>query len=160
MLEELGEVAWSVHAQPDGNQPDAVPTSLRALATSSTQDESRAAYNTFLFAVGNNHAGTYFPVVLAALPFLGEVLRLGGDWARIAVLDILIDLNGSFAPAPGFERIIGAPGDMRQLEDALHRETARLSPLVRAAFSAGATKVERELAGELLGLLTEKGETR
>lgn len=60
-------------------------------------------------------------MVLAALPFLAEILHGDGQWARIATLDILIDLNASFAPEPGFETVVTPDGETKKL-DALLRE--------------------------------------
>jgi hypothetical protein len=104
-LEEVDLVDWVALAQPDWNTPSSVPRAIRRLALARTEEDSWAAYNDVLFAVGNNHAGTYHPIALAALPFLACILRSPSPVARQRVLDILIDLSDSFVPAPGHEFI-------------------------------------------------------
>jgi len=76
MLEDLAEVPWGSLAQPDWNAAnDEVPFALRALAAAASEHEARETYHQVLFALGNNHAGTYYPVALAAVPFLGQILE-------------------------------------------------------------------------------------
>lgn len=89
--------------QPEWNFPDSVAKALQRLR--SAQDEAGAleAYDQFLWAVGNNHAGTFYPVVLSALPELEQLLVHGGFWTQHAVMEALIDLSGAFVPEPGHE---------------------------------------------------------
>src|SRR5215510_9048951 len=105
MLKELVRVPWPSLAQPDWNAGDEMPAAIHELASCASEPESFKAYNRLLYAIGNNHAGTYYPVVLAALPFLAEILHGDEQWARMTTLDILIDLIASFAPEPGFETV-------------------------------------------------------
>ena len=69
----------------------------------STESEASTAATTLLSAVGNNHAGTYYPIVLEVVLFLREILESGSDWARTAVLNVLID-----QVRPGTTIILGA----------------------------------------------------
>lgn len=103
MLEQLGSIQWSSLPQPPWNVDGSVPDAIRALASCQSQRETLSAYHSFLFAVGNNHAGTYFPVVLSTVTFLFEVIAVGTDHSREATLDVLIDILCSFEPEPGFE---------------------------------------------------------
>ncbi len=115
MLERLYDVHWQRIAQPEWNRPDEVPRAIQAVAEA-TNDNARDAYNRLLFALGNNHAGTYYPIVLWALPFLGEILCDGNAISKEIVLDVFVDLAGAFCPEPGFETVLGPNGmqiDMR-----------------------------------------------
>src|SRR3954470_3243470 len=101
MLERLNKIAWPALAQPLGNHADAIPKALAFLATCDSHDEAIRAYHRVLYALGNDHAGTYCPAVLEAIPFLGEIVECGPHAAREAALDALIDLVGSFGPESG-----------------------------------------------------------
>lgn len=103
-----------------------------------------------MFAVRNSHAGTYCQVVLATVPFLGELLASGGDATRRAALDALIDLTGSFAPEPGQETFADANGSVLELESLLADRVRRLLPTVHALYDdPGCGDVVRKLAREL-----------
>lgn len=155
MLENLDTVAWSALAQPEWNVPDEVPRSLRALAASDSLQTADTAYQRVLYAIGNNHAGTYYPVVLPVLAFLGEILREGSDWSRVATLDVLIDLLTSFAPEPGHELVRSPEGDDRDLRVLVFREAAALETCIRPLADTGDSQRVRELAGELLAILAD-----
>lgn len=58
--------------------------------------------------MGNNHAGTYYPVVLPVLPEIEQILMNGKAWAQRAVIESLIDLGCSFVPEEGYENYLGA----------------------------------------------------
>src|SRR6478609_8661989 len=109
MLEGLDQAPWGEYAQPEGNFPGDVANALRALAATRALDDLRA-YHRVLFALGNNHAGTYFPVVVPAIPFLGEILTSEHVAPRLRALDVLIDLVASFEPEEGHESIGTATG--------------------------------------------------
>jgi hypothetical protein len=156
MLEHLDRISWVSLRQPDWNHPAAVPDALRALAACASEAESRSAYDRVLYALGNNHAGTYYPVVLAALPFIGEILERGGSWARVPTLEILTDLAASFRPEPGFEMVTTADGGRSELKVLVRQAVAAFSPLMETIVSEGAPgSRERELAAELLAEMKE-----
>jgi hypothetical protein len=156
MLESLEKVSWRSYAQPEWNCDDTVPAALRGLSACTSESASIKAYQTVLFALGNNHAGTYYPVALAALPFLSEILQGSGEWARITTLNILIDLCGSFEPESGFEMVVSPAGERSQLRVLLQQAIAHLSPQIRSIpASQTAVPRERELASELLKWIAE-----
>jgi hypothetical protein len=154
MLERLTEIDWSRLTQPEWNAADAVPASLRALAMCASEEEALAAYHAVLYALGNNHAGTYYPVTPTAVSFLGEVLVNGGQWARISTLDILLDLYGSFEPEPGVRTT--ETGEATHSLGRLVRESiSGLSSLVKAAATSDrSVERERTLAVALLELMS------
>lgn len=94
--------------QPESNDPHAVETALLSLRAAYDESSSKEAYDAFLWAVGNNHAGTYYPVVLAVLPEIEQILVSGAAWAQRAAMEALIDLGGSFVPEVGHENHLGA----------------------------------------------------
>jgi hypothetical protein len=157
MLEALNTVAWASLPQPEGNRPDAVPRALLELASAVSEVEATQAYHRFLFAVGNNHAGTYYQVVLATVPFLGQLLASGGDATRRASLEALIDLTDCFVPAPGQETVDGEAGSPRDLKVLLAEQVRLLLPTIRALHEdARCGDLIRWLALELCESLGER----
>ena len=154
MLETLETIAWASLAQPASNTADAVPRALRRVAALRSEDEAGAAYHGLLYAVGNDHAGTYYPVVEQVMPFLGEILTEGSDRAREVVLDALTDLLNSFDPESGYE-FVEHPAEGRRLLNAVVREEAlRLMPVIDKLLDGGGSgERTRLLAGDLLNLL-------
>lgn len=76
--------------------------------------------------MGNNHAGTYHPVVLSVIPDLALVLQ--NDelfWPRHATLNVLIELCGSFEPEHP-----GGKDEAKRLAKALLAQTALMLPLL------------------------------
>jgi hypothetical protein len=154
MLKRLNSVDWRALPQPPVNGPATVPGALRSLASVETKEQALHAYNRFLYAVGNNHAGTYYPVVIATIPFLGETLTHGGMWARYAALNALIDLLGSFAPEVGYE--FPAELEPSSVQAELRMAIQQISPAVLKIAAESLESLEnRQLAGELVDLLAE-----
>jgi hypothetical protein len=154
MLERLESVPWSSLAQPSANKPSSVPDALARLAAAESETEAREAYHRFLFTVGNDHAGTYFPVVIQTLPFIEEVLRGPAVHARNAALEILIDLTGSFAPDPSHELVDDETRGRLPLRQLVLEHMTTLSDLIRTlALDISADYTTRRLASDLLDLL-------
>jgi hypothetical protein len=156
MLEDLDRIEWESRAQPEGNAATTVSAAIRKLAAVSSQEAAAWAYDEFLYAVGNNHRGTYYPVVLETIPFIGRILESHDSWARMAVLDIIIDLVGSFAPEPGYEIVEQPGGKSENLRALLRASVAELSSvLVRLSRDSQQPGGVQRLAREALELLAE-----
>jgi hypothetical protein len=94
ILRAVDEVDWSAYAMPPSERwyrPGDVPKAFRRLVTATDQEEAWAAYDTVLYAVGNNHAGCLYPAAVPAAPFLLRVVRELAGWPRWATLEILIE---------------------------------------------------------------------
>lgn len=94
--------------QPESNNSGTVEAALDAIENAVDESTANEAYDAFLWAVGNNHAGTFYPVVLGVLPEIEKILMNGKEWAKRAAIESLIDLGGSFIPEEGYESHIGA----------------------------------------------------
>lgn len=149
MLETLDTIDWGSFPQPAGNASDTIPRALRQLAYAATE---RASSNV-LFAVGNDHAGTYYPVVLRIIPFLAEILEHGTQRAKQLTLDVLIDLCASFCPEPGFATMIGVDGEAVEVPVLLDAEVRGLLPLARSLDAPPHDARTRLLARELIDTL-------
>jgi len=66
--------------QPEWNTSGSIALALESLRNAHDQSSSNKAYDRFLYAVGNDHAGTYYPIVLATLPELKQLHIGGGFW--------------------------------------------------------------------------------
>ncbi len=152
MLDSLPQVPWSTFSQPLDNEPEAIPRALEALRDSTTREEAHSSYNRVLYAVGNNHAGTYYPVVLEIVPFLGELLHHTSTLVRETTLDILVDLAGSFDPEPGFEKVL-LMGEPRSLAVELLRAVGRINIDPSPAASEDSCRRECALRKELTELV-------
>jgi hypothetical protein len=127
---------------------------LRALASSSTQEDAYNGYGGLLNAVGRDHSGTYYPVVVPAIPFIGEVVEQGGQYARRYALEALTDIVLSFEPEPGFETIFEG-GRAIELREAVRAAGIRLAPILRlAAVRFDNEPIAQRLAQDLLNQLT------
>jgi len=147
MLQGIDDINWDEWPQPERNSPGEVPAALRALATPGSGAENRMRY-----ALGDDDdEGTYYPVVLAAVPFLGELLREGAGIVQEATLDLLVELVTS-RPEPGFE-MIDDHGVRRPLSQAFRDAVAQLIPLIEASTSPSLPSTQIRLARTLLSCL-------
>jgi len=117
--------------QPPSNDPDSVGAALEALWKTHDEASASEACDAFLWSMGNNHAGTYYPVVLGVLPEMEQILLSGNPWAQRAAIEALIDLGGSFIPEPGYETYLG--GSVQEtLKAFVHSVRPHITPFVAA----------------------------
>jgi hypothetical protein len=138
----IDEVDWTNYDQPEWNEPNSVPSALLALAMCENED----VYTRLLSALGNNNAGTYFPVAIPAVTILGIVVSRGEVCARMPALCVLEEYAaGSFCPEPTYKELFG---EMR-------KKLVGLRPIISEIVSHESVRDlgERELAKELLDAL-------
>jgi hypothetical protein len=153
MFESLAEGKWDEIPQPEWNSPTEVPEALREILNVQDEVSAERAYHRLLFALGNDHAGTYYPVAVSAVPFIGEALRHDKSLVRETALNVLVDLVGSFGPELGFETIRSASGLEMPLEGALRGEVVKLRPqLLECLSTAAKGSEEYGLLMELIGM--------
>jgi hypothetical protein len=154
MLETISVVKWSELPQPKFNSPDEIPAALRGMIRVKSETEAQSAYHRVLSALGNDHAGTYYPVAIHAVPFLVEMLGHDTDFVREAALDVLVDLLGSFEPDAGFRTIYNSTGMEVSLNTVLHNAVAGFRPQIELLTSE-VTKASREhkLLVDLMSLI-------
>jgi hypothetical protein len=135
-------VDFSAYPQPEWNKPDSIAAALERVRQAHDDNSSRAACDDLLFAVGNSHAGSYYPVVLAVLPDLESILRIGKPWPQRTVLETLIDLYTSFDSQAGYETFDGV-----SVSATLRERIVSMKPSVVdvAEESGPASKSAREL---------------
>ena len=154
--DRLNGVGWAGLDQPTSNDVDAVPDAIRALAAA-TKRTRESAQSRFLSTIGNNHAGTYDPVVLVTMPFLQEILESpdSKDAARTATLDVLVDLLGSFSPTPEHE-LIDTDKGRRPLHEVLVESARSFRPVLKLISKGTAPPTQKNLAKQVLSLTRKK----
>jgi hypothetical protein len=156
MLDTVDQIESSPRQRPADGRPGEIAGALRALAFAASDDTAQSAYHRVLFAIGNDHGGSYFPIVLDVVPFLGEILESGTRRSRARTLDVLIDLVGSFVPDPD-----AIPEDSMPPEDlptALRARVERLRPILQTLMADSSAPDVQALARDLVDCLAEAPE--
>jgi hypothetical protein len=132
--------------QPYWNNAQSVSAAFHSILNAKDEKSSIAAYHQLLYALGNNHAGTYCPVALAVLPVMERIVRDGEPWAQRSILEVLFDLSGSFQPEPAYEQYHG-----ESLAHLVQQRIACMEPLFGPIAKNGgiAAKSAMELIKEL-----------
>lgn len=151
MLETIDQIDTSRRQRPVHTQPGELAAALRALAFATSDRAAEEAYHRVLFAVGNDHRGSYFPIVLDAIPYLAEILVGGTRRAQARTLDVLIDLVGSFGP----DSEVLAQGELQpeELPALLRSSVERLRPVLQALAADSSEPELQRLAQDLVGYL-------
>lgn len=135
--------------QPDSNDSSTVEAALKALWNARDELSATDACDAYLWAVGSNHAGTFYPVVLGTLAEVRQILVSGNPWAQRAVMEALLDLGGTFVPEAGH---VTYQGDV--VQGALNAFIQSLRPEV--APLADAQDARASSAKELLELMDDR----
>ena len=139
---------FASYPQPSWNTAGSIDAAIDKVIMAASQNEATKAHEAVLDALGNNHAGTYYPVALAVVPHLGFQVEWGGPWAQHAAVQALLDLTGSFEPERGHE-VLGLPGAQQQvhLRKELRAQVRLLLPVLRSLAEHGqpASKGAQEL---------------
>jgi hypothetical protein len=153
VLSRLDATPWREFAQPEWNQPDSIAKALVKVVEAESAASCSAAYDSLLYAVGNNHAGTYYPVLLAIMPVLESILSENAHWPQRAVLSALDDLFASFQPEPSHEQFSHPQLGPQSVAAAFQAQVHALGPAVeRIAQENG---LNSSLAREFLSSLGE-----
>lgn len=155
LLQKIESIPWSEFAQPEWNEPESVPLALSCAANACDAESCNAAYDKVLYALGNNHAGTYYPVLIAALPVIESMIRWDSLWPQRAALCLLDDLFASFAPEPGYERAnIG--GEDKDMAVAFRSGARSFRPMIQ--HLAHGNGPNAQLASDLVMLMSDSND--
>ena len=110
LRERLELINWEKYNGPKNYKWEEVPNSLLSLLELSEEKDNEPFYHWFLFVIGNNHRGTYYPVIIEVLPIIMEILFVNNkEVVRNCILEILTDLYMSFGPELGeYKELDGA----------------------------------------------------
>lgn len=155
MLETVDQLDSSSRQRPRDGRPGEVAEALRALAFAASDRAAGDAYHRVLFAVGNDHGGSYFPIVLDIVPYLGEILAAGTRRVRARTLDVLLDLVCSFGPDPDVVSHDGVRRD--ELPNLLRSRVRSLRPILDGLIADSSAPDVQKLAQDLVQHLTDEG---
>lgn len=155
LRQQIDSVSWGEFAQPEWNKPRTVALALTSAAISYDAKSSTEAYNKVLCALGNNHAGAYYPVLLAALPLLESMIQGSALWPQRTALCLLDDLLASFSPEPGYETA-SINGTETDIEVAFRSGALALRPIIQ--YLANSNGPNAQLACELAVLMNENSD--
>jgi len=150
---EIIEFDWSTYSGPEYYKPENVPQTLIELLELDDENLNSSVYNKVLFAIGNNHGGTYYPAIEKALKYIiATALNGNSEIARSCSLNILIDLYASFDPELGNYNYIS----FEELKVKVKQEIESIS-FDLEAFSSNLIESSRNknLAIELLECINE-----
>lgn len=156
--DKIDSINWSEFAQPEWNESGSVSLALNSAAIAYDANSCATAYTKVLYALGNNHAGTYYPVVLAALPVFESMVQADGQWVQRIALCLIDDLFASFSPEPGYEKA-SLNGNEIDTEFALRSGALALCPVIQRLANSNGPNAQ--LACEIVKLMSENpGERR
>lgn len=123
---------FASYPQPPWNTEGSVEAAIGKLIMAASEEDAVKSCEALLNALGNNHAGTYYPVALATIQHLGFQVEWGSPWAQHAAVQVLIELTGSFEPELGYEAFV-LPGTESQvyLRRELRLQVRLLLPALR-----------------------------
>lgn len=153
LFEQIDVEPWQRFSQPEWNKPHSVSKALHAVCNAKNGAASSDAGDLLLYAVGNNHAGTYFPVLLGTLPFLEQILCCNEPWPVRIVLCVLDDLVASFQPEPGYEIAEGVDGE--KIDVAKHFKASMLKLCPQLTLLVNMDQFNASVAQQLLDLINE-----
>lgn len=152
LLQLIDVTPWCDFAQPQWNGPETVARMLRRIVLEPDAfSRETDANNEALYAFGNNHAGTYYPVLLPAMPVLQSLVRSGAPVQQRVALCVLDDLYASFHPESGFE-IAMIDGEAVQVESMFRTSVRALRPALEEIAAGGGPNAR--LGRELLALIS------
>lgn len=106
LLEAVDQVSWASYGGSEYYSPSEPPLAFRKLVSAQNESDATSAYNKMLFAIGNNHAGSYYPAARPAVPLLVQAAVVLSGWSRSTAVEILTDLTISFQPEDGETEIL------------------------------------------------------
>ena len=119
LLDAVDHVSWSAYASPEHYKPSEPPRAFRHLVSAQNESDATATYNEMLFAIGNNHRGSYYAAARPAVPLLVQAAVMLSGWPRSTAVEILTDLTLSFGPEDGETEILDV------FLEAVERQTGR-----------------------------------
>jgi len=121
---QIHAIDWPTVPQPEGNSPTEVRDALLALTQVHLSGKSVDVEHRVLFALGNAHGGTVYPVAIPATEIIANIALESRGLVRHTALEVLCDLLSSF-PEPGFETVPTANGSTVPLDSEVRRTAAQ-----------------------------------
>jgi hypothetical protein len=92
LKEEISNVDWSGFNGPSMYDAKVVPSALYSLMELDDSSKAEEIGNKLIYALGNNHAGVYYPAVLEALDYIIAIANSADNKAcKVCALAVLND---------------------------------------------------------------------
>ncbi|WP_462278221.1 hypothetical protein [Ferruginibacter sp.] len=149
IINEIKTTNWRLFNGPQFYQANKVEPNLLQLINLTNESDKGKVYNDVLFALGNNHGGTFYPAVLKALPIIIRLIKATkSELVQNCALEIITEWCCSFDPEMGTYNLMNSD----QLKDFVSITVRDLLSNTRFDNSSR----NRQLAEELLAYLDEK----
>ena len=151
---EINRIGWKSFSGPEYYEPDRVSGALSSLISLKKESLNDEVYNDVLSAIGNNHAGTYYPAVQKALKYIIQTAISGNtEIAKNCALNILIDLYASFCPEIGNYNLVNSEELEQKVLNIIEASKEKLNNFINDELESSRN---RQLAKELLDYVAEK----
>ena len=151
---EINRIDWKSFSGPEHYEPDRVSDALSNLISLKKESLSDKVYNNVLFAIGNNHAGTYYPAVQKALKYIIQTAISGNtEITKNCALNILIDLYASFYPEIGNYNLATIEELEQKVLNIIEASKEKFNNFINNELESSRN---RQLAKELLDYIAEK----
>jgi hypothetical protein len=148
---EVDGIEWGAFPGPKYFRPADIPKVVCRLASATDQAQLEGIASACLFAFGNNHAGTLYPVAPHVVPFLAWFVAHGSAAARSASFAILDDA-ASFVGDAESPTTTDRAGHLVPVECAF-RDALRIE--IDQLLSAQVAPAVRDIAEQLRSTLDE-----
>jgi hypothetical protein len=91
LLEAVDQVSWASYAGSEYYDHLEPPRAFRRLVAAQNESDATAAHNEMLFAIGNNHRGSYYAAARPAVPLLVQAAVTLSGWPRSTAVEILTE---------------------------------------------------------------------
>lgn len=152
-IDKINSINWTQYSGPEYYNAEKVPEALCELAHLDKQENLNETYNMVLNAIGNNHSGTYYPVVVDAIDFIIDTaLNNDSEVARNCALDMMTDLYCTFSPELGSYNCLSFDEVERAVTSQIEFVLDKLETL---CISNSESTRNKKLAGELVDEINE-----
>ncbi|WP_154224791.1 hypothetical protein [Marinicella rhabdoformis] len=106
VLERIKKIDWEEYSGSPWYKPEDVSPALMKLATLSDTGEANCVGHMVLSTIGNDHAGTYYPAIQAALDIIIAIAEQADNQiSKMCALGILDDLISFEPDIEGYSKI-------------------------------------------------------
>ncbi|MCG7499206.1 hypothetical protein MHO82_20275 [Vibrio sp. Of7-15] len=153
IVEEIKSIDWEKYKDIEYYKPNDVAPALIALVSLDDESINEDVYNQVLFAIGNNHGGTYYSAIKEALRFI-LITAIEGSYevSKNCALEILTDIYCAFVPELTQEtfHLYG------QLKSDVQKDIEEFYPkFFELANLVGESQRNRKLASDLVGFIDD-----
>ncbi len=104
-IDEIEKVDWNRYSGSPWYKPEGVAPILKRLADLTKKDQAENVGYLVLSAIGNDHAGTYYPAIESALDIIIDVAeQVDNLVSRQCALGVLYDLTCFHADLEGYSK--------------------------------------------------------